>query len=354
MNKRRIIIGSLVGAAALMLVPISLTVAWYSSSDRLKISSFDIDLNGNVQLLMSTSKELDSFKTKLTKEDLVKNEFFFAPVSSMYQDTWFGVENKKDTPLFYDSSSPGVLNQGPESTGFFQKRIYLLSNLVDYNAALDIEDCAFKVNKAANRLRAQDLHTQYPEQSVDEIAEKLNNLENCLRMSILINTEDKYQYYIIDPNKTENKEVALGGTLDNDNDGYYDVDSAKREIVYGDVEDRSKLAYNDPVDPNGEVELLPSKSHFLGNSFDAESRIDAYTFDKNNSNDAKIVTEKSYTLEEAGDEQNGILIPCYHNVPTEIVISIYLEGWDKACINNTMGACFDTNISFKLLGRIIK
>ena len=356
MDKRRIIITSLIGAIAVSTLSVSLTLAWYSSSNRLKVSSFDIDMNGNVQLLMSTSKELESFKDKLTKEDLVEQEFYFAPVSSMYQDTWF--DQKADTPLFYDSSSPaldGVVMQEQATSGFFQKRVYLLSNAVSYYATLDVENCAFDYVEAFNSLRAQALHEEFTDMSVKEITEKLNSLRDCLRTSILINTEDFYRYYIIDPYKKDNEEILFGGVLDNDADGYYDFysdpnDGKKKEVVYGEVS--GTPAYNDPVDPNGEVQTLKGKNIYFGNSFEAKSRIDTYSFNKENSNELTIATEKSYSLEELSGNDTELLIPCYRGVPTEIVVSIYLEGWDKACINQTMGACFDTNISFKLLRRI--
>ena len=48
MNKKRIILTSLIGIGAIAAVSVSLTWAWYASSDRLKINSFDIDMNGNV------------------------------------------------------------------------------------------------------------------------------------------------------------------------------------------------------------------------------------------------------------------------------------------------------------------
>ncbi|MBR5996658.1 MAG: hypothetical protein IK028_01375 [Bacilli bacterium] len=358
MNKRRIILSSLVGMAAIAALSVSLTWAWYASSDRLKINSFEIDLSGNVQLLMSTSKELDSFKEGLTREELVENEFLFAPVSSMHRDTWFN--QKADTPIFYDSSTPS-LTEIPSveeaSSGFFQKRIYLLSTFVDYYAALDVEQCTFAYNEELNSLRAQDLHKEYPELSVDEITQKLNSLRDCLRMSILVNEEDYYRYYVIDPYKQENEDILFGGVLDNDGDGYYDYytdeHGNKKEVVYGEVNDLSKVAYDDPVNPNGEVESLESKGHYFGNSFTAKNRIDTYTFNKANSNGLEIAKEESYALKDLDEYDTEVVIPCYHGKPTEIVISIYLEGWDQACINNTMGACFDTNISFKLLRRIL-
>ena len=357
MNKRRIILGALIGAIAASALSISFSLAWYSSSDRLKVSTFDIDMNGDVELLMSTSKELETFKEELTKEELMDEEFLFAPVSAMYKNTWF--DNKGDTPLFYDSSSPaldGIIHQEEATTGFFQKRVYLLATAVDFYATLDVKNFVLESNSELNAIRAQGLHGQYPEMSVEQITEKLNSLEECLRMSILVNNEDYYRYYTIDPYKEENEQVLFGGVLDNDGDGYYDVyvddDGHKKEVIYGDVDNRDKASYDDPVNPLGEVELLNNKSHFFGNSFEAKNRIDSYTFNKTDSTEINIAKEEAYTLEEVDGLNTELLIPCYHDKPTEIVVSVYLEGWDKACINQTMGACFDTNITFKLLRRI--
>ena len=357
MNKRRIVLTAMIGAIAISTLSVSLSLAWYASSDKLKVNSFDIDLSGNVQLLMSTSKELDTFKEKLTAEDLIEGEFLFSPVSSMYRSDWF--DQKGDTPLFYDSSSPaldGIIPKEEAPTGYFQKRIYLLSTAVDYYASLDVSNCLFNYNEDANLLRAQELHKQYSDASVEQIKDSLNSLRDCLRMSILVNEEDYYRYYVIDPYKQENEEVLFGGLLDNNADGYYDTyndGGSRREYIYGQVNDRSKAAYVDPVDPTAEIEKIDTKGNFYGNSFDAKNRKDAYTFDIANSQGLEIAKEESYALDEIGGLDTEVLIPCYRGRPTEIVISIYLEGWDKACINETMGACFDTNISFKLLRRIL-
>lgn len=359
MNKRKIILTALIGATALAALPISLTLAWYASSDHLKINSFDIDMSGNVQLLISTSKELDSFKEKLTNKELVEQEgFALAPVSSMYKDEWFA--NQSDVPLFYDCSS-AVNEEGMEMkevarSGYFSKKIYLLSNSVDYYATLDVSKCAFNANEAANYLRAQDMHNQYRDATTDQIAESLNSLKDCLRMSILVNRSDYYRYYIIDPHKEENEQVLLGGVLDNDADGYYDyyVDNGqKKEFIYGEIENREEARYIDPVDPNGIVDKIDSKGNFYGNSFVARNRIDTYAFDQTNSTGLKIAVEDSYSFDDIEGNNTEVLIPCYRGEPTEITVSIYLEGWDKACINQTMGACFDTDISFKLLRRIM-
>lgn len=359
MNKRKIILTALIGVTALAAVPVSLTLAWYASSDHLKIDSFEIDLNGDVQLLVSTSKELDTFKTKLTNDDLVDDEgFALAPVSSMFKDEW--LDQKSDKPLFYDCSSTvsevDPYDKEVASTGYFSKKIYLLSNSVNYYAALDVSKCAFNANEAANLLRAQDMWRQYSDATLEGIADSLNSLKECLRMSILVNREDYYRYYIIDPYKQEGEQVLLGGVLDNDANGYYDCykeNGHEKEYVYGEVENRDAIRYIDPTDPNGVDEEIDTKDLFYGNSFVAKNSVRAYSFDKENSTDLRIAVEDSYALDDADGMDTEILIPCYRNEPTEIVVSIYLEGWDKACINQTMGACFDTNISFKLLRRIL-
>ena len=56
----------------------------------------------------------------------------------------------------------------------------------------------------------------------------------------------------------------------------------------------------------------------------------AYTYNEQLSLDAgvKYKQEPSISLEEIASDDNPVLIPCYNGVPTEIVLSIYLEGWD--------------------------
>ena len=81
----------------------------------------------------------------------------------------------------------------------------------------------------------------------------------------------------------------------------------------------------------------------------------AYTYNEQNSLQAgvKYKQEPSISLDDINSNDNPLLIPCYNGVPTEIVLSIYLEGWDLDCYNSTMGASFDAQLSFKVLRGII-
>ena len=148
------------------------------------------------------------------------------------------------------------------------------------------------------------------------------------------------------------EETELGGLLDNNRDGYYDYakngsNGKIQEVIYGDVNDRSLISYKDPEIPGYEDEELEKAQRFIGNSFTGKHKKGAYTFDEEASSlkHLEFKEEGALSVEEIGSQ---LKIPCYGGQPREIVLSIYLEGWDLDCINATMGASFNTRLSFKL------
>ena len=357
--KRRIILSSMIGVVALSALSLSITLAWYASSDRLNVDAFNIEIVGSHNLLISTVNEEGSFKEELKTEDL-NHVDLFVPASSMHKDTW--MDQKSDTPLFYDNSfynvpSSGVPQLKQVTRGYFQQKLYLLSDIT-YNVTLSVEDSKFLANEEANQVRAKKLHKDNPILSEEEYLEKLNNLAKSLRLSILIPEEDNYAYFIVDPYKEDNQVTRLAGRLDNDNDGYYDTyeyledgQVHEKETVYGEVLDRSKLIYDNP---SGEpVVNKPEDPHFFGNSFIGESKGTAYSFNEektfeNEKLEDIYAIEDSLSLNHIASSQNTLLIPCTAGQAREIVVSIYLEGWDLDCINATMGASFIDTLSFKL------
>ena len=378
MTKRRIVLSALVGTVALSAIAISISLAWYGASNRLNINYFDIDIAAATNLKVSLTGEEGSFVTHLGTKDLnnLNDSFLFAPVSSMYKNEWFDDETK-DMPVFYDSSNYLTTSSGkPEikvaTEGFFSRKIYLMSNL-DYYVSIDPkEDQSFcEYDDNSNFARAQVIYNEYKNKpgfdlNISDIKEKLDNLEKCVRISILVNAENYHKYYIIDPNKEGSEGATFGGRLDNDGDGYFDTYDVPEivdgnivhhyyETVYGEVNNRDAIKYNAPVDENKGDELLTSSSDFFGNSFDGVSKDNAHTFDEQGSFDKGVsfAKEESISFEDIKKDGNCLKIPCYRNQPTEIVISVYLEGWDKDCINATMGASFNTKLSFKLLGGIV-
>ena len=200
--KRRIILSSMIGVVALSALSLSITLAWYASSDRLNVDAFNIEIVGSHNLLISTVNEEGSFKEELKTEDL-NHVDLFVPASSMHKDTW--MDQKSDTPLFYDNSfynvpSSGVPQLKQVTRGYFQQKLYLLSDIT-YNVTLSVEDSKFLANEEANQVRAKKLHKDNPILSEEEYLEKLNNLAKSLRLSILIPEEDNYAYFIVDTYK---------------------------------------------------------------------------------------------------------------------------------------------------------
>ena len=376
MNKRRLIISSMVAATALVAVSLSFSIAWYSSGDRLAISAVDITLKTDPLLKVSTSNELSTFVNEidLNSDEYEKEseKFLFKPVSTMYRDDWLNSNARE--PVLYDSSFVAVVDSDTRfeaKGGFYQKKLYLLTE-ADYYVGINTNESLFENDEEANHIRALEFYASKENDelqlSLDQIEEALNKLKNCLRVSILINdVEDpskmNNRYSIINPTKEANEKVYFGGLLDNDNDGYYDTvpslnehnETIKKEFIYGELNDRSLAKYSDPEIPGYQDEKLPSAAQFHGNSFRGEHMKSAYTYNEEASslNNLEFKEEGALSLEDAGSITKGIVIPCYANQPREIVLSIYLEGWDLDCINGTMGASFNTQLSFKILGGLI-
>lgn len=373
MDKKRIVITALVGTIALAAVSVSITLAWYGSSNRLSVNYLDVGISGDDHLKVSLTNEEGSFVSHLGNEQLKdpNNDFRFEPVSTMFKSNW--MNDQKDNPVFYDSSyaltpTSGIPDLKVANKGYFSKKIYLLSD-VNFFVTLDGEQSFFRNNEDSNFLRAQTLYNNYKNESgfnftVDQLKESLNDLEKCLRISILVTNPNYYRYYIIDPNKDDGEVTTYGGLLDNDGDGYYDTyDSMKleddqmvaqeKETVYGEVLDRSKIVYKDPLHDDSVPDSTSPETSFFGNSFNGISKETVYTYDEQASiaNGLEFAKEESVTFEDIKESgmNTNVLIPCYANVATEIVVSIYLEGWDKQCVNATMGASFEGNLSFKLL-----
>ena len=378
MTKRRIILTSVIGTIALATLATSLTLAWYGASNLLSVNTFDIEIIGTTTLKISEKTNLDSFREEITSEQLKEEEknFLFEPVSSMCKNTW--MDEEKDMPVFYDCSNYLVPSSGEPylkaaTSGFFSKKIYLLSS-ISYNVSLDVSEdkTYFNNDSDANFTRAQTLYAEMKKKdpdttiTINEIQDDLDNLKYALRASILVNIEGNYKYYIIDPWKDETVKTRYGGLLDNDGNGYFDtyIDTSEgitnkkeKETVYGEVNDRSLLVYDDPVVTDAKLSTYNPSPYdpYFGNSFIGENKDVAYTFNEQASIEKglKFAEEESLSLEDLRRNDSLIKIPCYKDVITEIVVSVYLEGWDRQCINATMGASFESKISFKLNGGIV-
>lgn len=353
-TKIRLAIAGIVLTGSMLALSTGFTIAWYNGSSHLSVSNFNINLSDK-KLTVSTDNE--HFTDQLLYAD-IKDAIpdKYSPVSSAFSRKW--LDQKAETPQFTlgYSDLPEVVDMTSyadsmlATTGFFQKELYIKCDSFA-KVTLDSEKTYVNSNKEENKKIAEKLFkfnkkengtTPYNGMSVEQIEAKLNRIEDSIRLSILVLNDtgkeinDDYQYVIVDPHK--NGTTNLGGILDIDGDGYYDSVSGK-EVIYGDVLDSSKAIWKEDV-----------RSEDLGNigthsCFDAAHKKGVHELDFEKSKDMNIVEEHSLSLEEL----NQFTFTLQADLSKKIVLSLYIEGWDKDSVDYTMYSHFITSLGFKLV-----
>ena len=352
MNIRRVVITSLTGIISLASISLSLSLAWFAAGVVLHVDTLDVSIRGERNLVVSTSDELDSFKNTLTNEDL-KETGVFVPVSTMFSERW---ENKEEPyPEFYEYynsfffPSSGI-PYGPDkcTSGFYQETLYLMCD-DDVYVSLDVNETYFRSNPDMNELSAAEYVKENPGSNKNEVIEGMNELINSLRFSLYDVSENKY--YIVDPYKDGT--TYYGGVLDNDNDDFYDLyedeDGVTKEVIYGEVNNRELAVYEDvgendiDADPNAKASSFTAKHKKNTKKFLKEESL---------SSGLSFASEPSYVLEDFNTYdiyENKMVLELAHTVPKQIVLSIYIEGWDLDCVNRNMGGSFISQIQFQIL-----
>ena len=358
MNKRRLTISFFLGMLATTVASLSFSFAWYATASRLNIEAIDIAVDAERRLTIATVNQEDAFVDHLRYEDLRHDVGRFAPVSSVFSDEW--ISSRASTPTFYDQSLPwelkGEPDKDPAHYGFYSQDFYIDCD-DDVFVTIDREQTFIMANEGYNKKYAKEIKDDYPELTEAQIVEKLNLIPQSMRISILVplmTPDSDYAYYVIDPNKGENdEEVLFGGILDNKNqkqEHYYDcyLDNGELyETVYGDVNDRNLIVYDE--------ELTTEDSVIVGerSAFNAIHRKGSHKFnyEASKAKGMKFATEKSISYSDLEKNPKLISIPVYgYSVGARrIVVSIYIEGWDLRSINSTMGASFLANLSFEIL-----
>ena len=360
MKRSRIILSLYIGAISLSVATLSMSLAWYASSNRLRIESISITIDCDRQLAIST-KPNEGYVKDLNKEDLM-DPGLFTPVTSAHSESW--LSEKRDMPVFYDDtiySDAENANTSQEiNYGYFSQKLYLKAD-DDVYVTVKSEDTSIKPNYEYNKSYAESLYLSYQATgdeskknlSVDEIKTRLDHLVNSMRFSILITDVNYYDYFIIDPNKTE--ETSYGGILDNNVDYYYDYftntnDGNNYERLYGSYKNAQSIQYDEPLDDDSDYHDASEEP----NAFNAKHKkgIKRINLNKSLENGLEIEKEKSYTVEDFEAEQKPFRIPVFKDKPREIVLSIYIEGWDLDSINYTMGATFIANLGLYIEGEM--
>ena len=341
-QRKRLMIASILGVISIGITSLSFSYAWYASSQRVEISGVDISIRSTRNLTISSSLN-GEYKSEMRY--LNQNDYgYFDPCSSMYRSKW--IEEKKENPEFYRYDMPFVDNTGEPryslaSRGLFNQEVYIDAD-DDVYVTLDKEMLHINEIEEANEKRADEVAYLYPEFNHEEIVERLNSLKKCLRIAILDPDPDNYHFYVIDPYK-EGK-TYFGGRQDIEKTDYYSYyvkDENLYETVYGEVNDRSKIIYDEP---NAEdTELIGEAT-----SFNAKTKAGVHPFnlEKSKANGFEIKEEESLLIDEIEEQ---IVIPVYDLTPKRLVVSIYMEGWDTDCTNAHMGASFDVSLGFKII-----
>lgn len=345
MMKRRLIITSLLGVVVLLTISTSFSIAWYASSTNLFVNDLVIEVDDDREILISLNEDM-GYKSDLKEgEDELNEVGLYKPVSSMMSNKW--IDLKKDLPEFRDVS---ILDTEGDTTiswlnGFYSQELYLKSD-DDLWVTIDPKNTTFAADHAKNLIEAQ--KSQYfienQGKTLEEIATEMDLLLDSIRLSILIPDEENYEYVIIDPFK--NGVTPFGGLLSMRDKDYYDsayINGYYYENVYGEVNDRNLIVYDEPS-------LVDIPRVGVGSAFNAGHQKNVYLYNKEKSfeNGFVIENEHSFEMNDLQGPDPKFKIPLFKNKARKIVLSIYLEGWDRDNVNNTMGANFIANIAFKV------
>ena len=354
MKKKNLMIAGLGMINAALVASIGLSLAWYSTGAVLYVHQIEVSFRGDKKIYVGLDEDTDNYKETMIFGDKEHSKNYY-PISSMFSDEW--INEKASKPRFrseYTSISHNDVDSYTKSDlitvdedGYFSKEIYLYceSNVI---LTLDSEQTTFIPDEEGNRKTAHNLASSSNEE--EEIYQELNDVVKSLRCSVLIPDEDDYQYYIVDPYKEE--DTYLCGLMNYDEvDAYYDsyqYDDERYEFFYGEYNDESKLIYDEPSEEDSEL---------IGraNKFNAKHKAGVHTVNLERSIENGFIpkVEPSINLKEADikmEEGNadGIRIKLKAFIPTKVVLSLYLEGWDIDNTSLVEQGQFYANIKFKI------
>ena len=320
------------------------TSAWYNLLDiavvgnlNLKIDMQDawikLDLKRNGQIIENDG---DGY----TKEQLGIEEAVLTDVSGMYQSSWYnnGFDFEHDVPKFHSRYRLGLGQQEtylePEEN---INKTYVQNEFV-FSAGMDTEiyldpSSYIKAAVEKNQKTAEDNGWDA------DRANKLNEVVHAVRMSFL--TDEGYM--IVKLGETE--DTYYGGILDINKDGIYDNDGNK-EYLYGEYQGNPSYLPGSTTAPTSkEVELMKNNH----NTFIACHQKDIQQVDITSVNIKKENALRMDSVTFDIDDPLKPTTPICHVKGGEtkrIVISIYVEGWDKRMTDDIDQASFDINIAF--------
>lgn len=338
---------SLMVVSLSLIASIGMSVAWYANGAYLRISNVDVSLMSDPQLGISLQNseniadyhfgdfpadELPKMKSGYSEEydeGDVSDENGFVPVSSMYSVDWIGKTDSGGIlidPQFCSNYKRGSIFEEDTfrktkiaKSGYYSVPLYLMCDH-DMYVSVDAAGTKFTPNIKANEKKAETLYNKNHEVPYQETLNGLNRIINSLRFSIY--DCENFNYWIIDPTKGTTT-TYLAGTLDLDAnktfDFYADDNSGVyKEYFFGEYENPENVVYKTVVDNPEPVEY----DTFNARHLDGVQAVDMDYYIENN----LLKVEDSHTPEEL---EKMDMISLKNGVPHRIVMSIYIEGWDR-------------------------
>ncbi len=358
MSNHKLLLVGLLSFSLTLAASVTSTFAWFAVSDSGKVKFMNFKINENHALKIGLKDSENEIHYYDSLNDSILHEYYpsynagaaLADTSSMYQDLWLNENTDYDTalPILRAAySKNGNYHQSEIATsGFFQFEFYFLADS-DMYLFLDYEDTTIRALHDENAKTADALR--------DITVEDLDNIVNATRVSFF----SKDGFYIYEPNQLHSTNTVFGGALDaTTKDGYYDYNEyTNKEIVYGEYENESSLVYDDPLEEDSDLDTPGARA----TCFNAKHKagVKRFNYNKSVENGLSFKKEKTYTLEQLSlkDSQGTYdssttypLARLKENVPTRVVVTIYLEGWDLDVTEAIGNGAFSLNLGFTGLG----
>jgi len=280
----------------------------------LKVPSFvDHDEYGETGSIYYTSEVTQDL---LVEFGLVNVNSKFVPVSTSHSNNWLSSSNANTSPIL--TSMPlisDVEGLNAAQAGFFQFDLYFKAY---QDAYLYLAEGNISADVDANIITGSEI-------GIAPVY--LNRIKYFMRTSFYsYSTSEGSKYKIYEPNVTQPSQTKFFGRLDVDGNGYFENDGTN-EYVFGEVDNRSNIVYNESARSTTPAEY--------DNSFQALSESTAMAYDETASLANGMIgriedSSTIYTLQDTTNSANAIaFLP--GNTDARVSISIYAEGWDKDC-----------------------
>lgn len=351
------------------------TSAWYNLLDIAVVSNLNLkidvsDAKLDLGLKQKSSGEViwldENHPDGFSKEELEITDTVLTDVSGMYESDWLNESTNYETaiPKFHTRYKPGL---GIRNTGFISdeevKKNIVQEEFIFYSEKYDMEifladTTSFTANTLMNRDAAKEKAEKYgldshDENVINQLKDKLDKVIYATRMSFYSEEDNDYRYLIVNPHKGEDVidnevETYYGGVLDLNKDGFIDFNSETlKENLYGELIDNSKPV---PYSGIGMSTDDYKKDVLKYNTFEGEHKLGVQIVDWQSAKD-NVKVENSNNLKHFIFDENDPLnrTPiCYlkKGEQKRVIMSIYVEGWDRHMTDDIESASFDVSIAF--------